>query len=276
MNEILINTEKTFNAARFVHDGPFVRDGWDASLRIGVVVPHADVGPECELGAMAGSTVSIHAARLHFSAMRAGGEMDPKIPHDPIAAFAQPPHVDIAVENLAASPLDVISLAFTSSAYKHGISGEEALISRLGAAARDLPITSTCLAAAAALSKSGAKRIALVNPPWFDEALDSTGADYFRDQGFNVVYHAPCGLPSGQRHITPDGLYDWIGKVADKSKADTIMVLGNGQRAVGVIAAAEADFGVMVLTANQLIFWHALRLTKHDLVVTGYGQLFNL
>jgi maleate isomerase len=225
---------------------------------------------------MAGSTVSIHAGRLYFSAMRAGGEMDEKISHDPVAAFAAPPHVDRVVESLAASPLDVIALAFTSSAYKHGFSGEQALVGRLAAVARGLPITSTCLAAVAALRASGAQRIALINPPWFDEALDHAGADYFRSQDCNVVHHAPCGLPSGQSYITPGGLHDWISRVVEVSGADTVMVLGNGQRAVGVIAAAEADFGVTVFTANQLLLWHALELTGHDSTVTGYGRLFGI
>lgn len=56
------------------------RDGWDAGLRFGAIVPHADIGPECELGAMAWPNVSVHAGRLYFSAMRAGGEMDETIP----------------------------------------------------------------------------------------------------------------------------------------------------------------------------------------------------
>lgn len=254
----------------------FARDGWDASMRLGAVVPHADVGPECELGAMAGHQVSIHAARLYFSAMRAGGEMDEKIPHDPVAAFAAPPHVDRVVESLGASPLDVIALAFTSSAYKHGLAGEQALVARLAPAARQLPITSTCLAAAAALRASAARRIALVNPPWFDAELDEAGAAYFRAQGFNVVHHAPCGLPSGQRFITQEGLLDWIQRIVAASGADTVMVLGNGQRAVGVIAAAEAELGITMLTANQLIFWHALRIANRDLPVRGYGRLFEL
>ncbi len=31
------------------HVQRFNRDGWDADIRFGAVVPHADVGPECEL-----------------------------------------------------------------------------------------------------------------------------------------------------------------------------------------------------------------------------------
>ena len=40
------------------------QDGWDARWRIGVLVPHADVGPESELRAMAPREVGIHATRV--------------------------------------------------------------------------------------------------------------------------------------------------------------------------------------------------------------------
>lgn len=253
---------------------PFNTDGWDASIRFGAVVPHADVGPECELAAMAGPQISVHAGRLYFSAMRAGGLMDEKIPHAPVASFAEPPYVDRVVEQLAASPLDVIGLAFTSSAYKHGPDGELELAQRLRQPARDIPLTTTCLAAAAAFSALESKRIALVNPPWFDTELDEAGAVYFREQGFNIVHHAPCGLASGQQFITPQGLFDWISGVIADSGADTVFVAGNGQRAVGVIEAIEKQHGATMLTANQLILWHGLKLLDSKIEITGYGRIF--
>ena len=99
-------------------------DGWDAAVRIGVLTPHADVGPESELRAMAPAVVGIHAARVAFGAMTAGGGMDPTIPLSPVRAFAEPPHVDDAAEQLAAAPLQAIAFAFTSSAYVIGSDGE--------------------------------------------------------------------------------------------------------------------------------------------------------
>lgn len=249
-------------------------DGWSARTRIGIVVPHADVGPEAELSAMSPPEVSIHAARLYFSAMRAGGEMDPTIPHQPVESFTAEPYLDETVESLAASPLDVLALGFTSSAYKHGPAGERQLIQRLAKPARGIPVVSTCLAAERALAKLDARRIALVNPPWFDADLDRLGARYFETQGFTVVHHAPAGLPSGQKYITPPTLYDWIAKIVTRHTVDAVFIAGNGQRAIGVIAAVEDDLGVSMLTANQVIFWDALQQAGEDVPVTGYGRLF--
>ncbi len=74
-------------------------DGW-AGKRIGVLTPHADVGPEAEFGAMAPDGISIHAARVPFGAYTPGGAMDRTIANDPVRAFADPPLVDDAAELL--------------------------------------------------------------------------------------------------------------------------------------------------------------------------------
>ena len=254
----------------------FSPDGWSANGRIGVIVPHADVGPEAEFGAIAQGSVSIHGARLNFPAMRADGEMDEKIPHAPIESFTKPPYLDQTIESLATAPLNAIALAFTSSAYAHGPMGERALIKRLEPRTRSIPIISTCLSAELALKTIEAKNLALINPSWFDAEIDMKGAEYFTKAGFSVVHHAPCGLPSGQKYVTPQNLYDWVKGVIAKSRPNAVFIGGNGQRAVGVIAAIERDTGVTMLTANQVLFWNALRLSKVAINVDGYGQLFSM
>src|ERR671916_1319197 len=114
-----------------VQETRWKRDGWEAPVRIGVLTPHGDVGPESELNAMAPPGVAIHAARVPFGAMAAGGAMDPTIPLAPVRAFADPPHVDDAAELLAAARLSAIAYGFTSSAYVIGAEGETAMIARL-------------------------------------------------------------------------------------------------------------------------------------------------
>lgn len=253
------------------------KDGWEARARVGVVVPHADVGPESELQAIAPDDVFIHGSRVYFGAMRPGGEMDPKIPHDPVRAFVEPPFIDDAVELLAASPLDVIALGFTSSAYVLGASGEKELFARLARHARGIPLTGTTAAAVSALTALGAQSLAVVNPPWFDDRLSELGARYFTEQGFKVVHHGPCGLPSNQKLITPEALSDWIRTTVADHRPDAVLVAGNGIRAVGVISALEKELDFTVLTANQVLFWHALHLAgAGDAArqIVGYGRVF--
>ncbi|MGW4650484.1 maleate cis-trans isomerase family protein [Kitasatospora sp. NPDC004289] len=254
-------------------------DGWDASTRIGVVVPHADVGPEAELQALAPESVTIHGSRIHFAAMRAGGEMDEKIPHDPIRSFVQAPYLDQAVELLAASPLHALTLGFTSSSYALKAAGEQELYERLLPVTRGLPLTGTTKAARAAFDALGARRIAVVNPPWFDDALSTQGADYFQEFGYQVIHHGPCGLPSNQKAITPENLSAWIRTTVAAYRPDAVLVAGNGIRAVGTIGPLEEELGFHVLTANQVLMWHALHLADAAhlaAAVTDYGHLFSV
>jgi maleate isomerase len=119
-----------------------------------------------------------------------------------------------------------------------------------------------------------AGRIALFSPPWFSGELDQQGARYFHSQGFKVVHNGPVGLLSDQQAIRPSELYEWVRTRAPES-ADAIFIGGNGFRAVGVVEALEKELGRPVLTANQVAFWHALRLSGATTPVAGYGRIFN-
>jgi maleate isomerase len=251
------------------------RDGWEATVRIGVLTPHADVGPESELQAMAPPGVAIHATRVPFGAMTAGGSMDPTIPLAPVRAFAEPPHLDNAAELLAAAPLNAIAYGFTSSAYVIGEEGEAQMISRLKQHTRGIPVVAACRSAVEGLRVLGARRIALIDPPWFDTELNGLGKRYYESAGFEVVYSAPCGLPSAQVKITPADLHAWVSEHVSTTNADAIVIGGNGFRAVGAIAALEEDLGRPMLTANQALLWAALQVADADPgSVSDYGRLF--
>lgn len=251
-------------------------DGWDVRVRLGVLTPHADVGPESELRAMAPADVGLHAARVPFAAMGPGGSMGLTVPLAPVRAFAEPPHVDDAAELLAAAPVAAIAYAFTSSAYVIGARGEAYMLERLTERAGGLPVVATCAAVVGALRALGVSRLALVDPPWFDATLSELGRGYYEEAGFELPYAAPCGLPSGQALIRPEALYGWVlEQVPDAAEA--VVVGGNGFRAVGVIEALEAELERPVLTANQVLLWAALRAAGEPAGgVRGYGRLFSI
>ncbi|MFG2996898.1 hypothetical protein [Streptomyces sp. NPDC048340] len=129
-------------------------------------------------------------------------------------------------------PLAAIAYAFTSSAYVIGAQGEADMIARLSARAHGLPVVATCAAAVGALRAAGAARVCLVDPPWFDAALNGLGRAYYEAAGFEVCFSAPCALPSDQARIRPGDLHDWVaGHVPDRAEA--VVIGGNGLRAVG-------------------------------------------
>ena len=249
-------------------------DGWSFRARLGVIVPHAAIGTESELQAMAPVGVSIHSTRIPLGVMRAGGEMDPTIALEPVRAFADPPLLDDAAELLAAAPLHAIGFGFTSSSYVRGAADDEALRERLEARTRGIPVAITSLSAVLGLRTLGALRVALVDPPWFSPELTELGADYFRAHGFDVVHAAAAALPSDQRAIHPGQLFEWV-RDHVPADAEAVYIGGNGLRAVGAIQALEEDLGLPVLTANQALLWHLLRLAGTRVPVAGYGRLFD-
>jgi maleate isomerase len=105
--------------------------------------------------------------------------MDPTIPHAPVRAFAEPPHIDEAAELIAAAAVNAIAIGFTSSAYVLGAEGERALVERLGARTQGTPVVSTCISIVEGLCQLGAARIAMFDPPWFDAALTGLGRDHY-------------------------------------------------------------------------------------------------
>jgi maleate isomerase len=200
--------------------------------------------------------------------------MDPTIALEPVRAFADPPLVDEAAEFLAAAPLHAIGFAFTSSSYVRGAADDEMLRQRLEGRTRGIPVAISAASAVLGLRALGARRIALVDPPWFSAELTALGADYFTGQGFEVAYAAAAGVPSEQRAINPGQLFEWIREQVPVG-ADAVSIGGNGLRAVGIIQALEEDLGLPVLTANQVLLWHLLRLSGTHVPVAGYGRLFD-
>jgi maleate isomerase len=176
---------------------------------------------------------------------------------------------------LSAAPLDAIAYGFTSSGYAIGAKGEQEMIARLERRTGGIPVVAPCAAAVEALGVLGARRIALVDPPWFDAELNGLGRRYYQLAGFEVVYSAPCGLPSDQTKITPSDLHAWVSEHIP-AQAEAVVIGGNGFRAVGVIAALEEDLDRPVVTANQALLWAAMRAAgAAPGAVSDYGRLFD-
>jgi maleate isomerase len=247
-------------------------DGVGSLARIGLLVPHFDPVPETEFKTLAPEGVSIHTARLLLGTLDLEGNTASQ--RGPAAArtFAEPPQVDHAALLLASIPVDVIVYAYTASSYICGSDGDAALKARLEARARGIPVVIPTEAFRLALHAVGARRIALIHPPWFSADLDKAGAAYFRSHGFDVAYHAPAPFRSDFGEVSPEQIYDWArGNVP--ASADALVIGGNGMRAIGAIEALEQTLGLPVLSANQVAFWHAHRLADLHAPVIHYGRI---
>lgn len=250
-------------------DQVFEPDGWDARLRIGLLVPDGDIGPESEWSAMTPAGVAVNTSRFRFPVAAVEADAD-RIAISPIEYVAAPGPLDEAVKLLNPPWIDIYSLAFTSTSY---VGDDDDLVARLTELAGGRPVVTTGQALLAAVAHFDATSVLLVDPPWFPGELTEMGRQWLERNGVVVARAEAAGLPSGQGNIHPGALHRWLcGAVKG---IDLVLVGGNGFRAVGAVNAVEQDTGVAVVTANTALLWHTLRTVGRSTDgVTSYGKIF--
>lgn len=248
----------------------FEPDGWDARLRVGLLVPDGDVGPESEWSAITPLGTSVNASRFRFPVTAVQASED-RIGMGPVEFVAASGPLDDAISLLNPPSIDIYSLAFTSTSY---VGDDADLVARLSEQAQGKPVVTTGQALLAAVEHFDATRVLLVDPPWFPQELTDMGKAWLERNSVNVARATAAGLPSGQGNIHPGALHRWLCQSTDG--IDLVLIGGNGFRAAGAVHAAEQDTGVPIVTANTALLWHTLRTAGRPTnEVTRYGQIFD-
>lgn len=251
-------------------------DGWDIDFRIGILTCASDVGPEYELRAVAPADVGVHVARLPDTRSVFGDDG-----HDArTTTEVLDPVVEAALRStacqLSAAPVAAIGMCTTGLSYRMGRAREGRLLAAVGENARGLPVVAPASAIVRALTSFGARRIAVVSPPWFGDELTELGRCYYVDAGFTVNFNATADVACNQHLVTKADLFRWV--VANVPRdAEAVVIAGNGFRSIGVIGDLEAERGIPVLAANQVLLWALMSLVGAcPRRVHGYGGIFNL
>jgi maleate isomerase len=189
-------------------------------------------------------------------------------------AFVHSPKIEEAAELLATAPVHAIALCFTNHSFLSTLDEDRKLVDRLQRRTGGKPVIATCLSAITALHALGAQRIALSNPPWIEQHVTDAAVRYFASARLEVVFAGGIDIPRSQTDAQPGRIYEWA-RSHVPPEADAIFIAGNGCRAVGAIEAIESDLGRPVITANQVLAWHAMRLAGTRAKVSGYGRLFD-
>jgi maleate isomerase len=227
-----------------------------------VLTPDFDPVPESEMSAMAPKGVSIHGSRVFRDRSQTP------------AAFTEPRHIDAAADRFADLMPHAVVLAYTGSSYVLGADADASTQARLQEHTRGLPVVLTSQAATDALHALGAKRVALIHPPWFSEGVNDQGKAYFTARGFQVVRCTRVLPVRSFTEVRPAEVFEWVRENAPR-EADAVFVGGNGMRAIGAIRELEAALRRPVLTANQVSFWAALRIAKVRVDIRNYGRIFD-
>jgi maleate isomerase len=245
------------SAARAARRRDWQPDG--ANLpRIGIAAAAHDFNPESEMAMLNRGRVSLYASRMPIRFTR--------------EFLTDPTHADTAIDLLMALQPRAILYPSTSTSYYLGVEGERAFHSRLEARTKSTPVIFPATALVEAARMIGARRIALVHPPWFKDPPHEAGAAYFRAQGFDLVSSKRITPAREFSEVPAREAHDWI--VANTPKeAEAVIQGGNGLRAIGAIDALERSLGRPVITANQALFWQGLRAAGVRRPLDGYGRL---
>lgn len=191
---------------------------------------------------------------------------------------------EITAENLAASleslapaaavlapnaGLDVICYACTSGSV---VMGESTVIRELRRGSNARHATTLVSGVFAALEALGVRRVAVATP--YLEHVNQIEAEYMAERGYQLtrIEGLDITLDSDMVRVAPDYLRDFAISVDDPS-ADAVFISCGALRSVEVIDEIEDAIGKPVVTSNQAMLWHCLRLAGIQDPLSGMGQL---
>jgi maleate isomerase len=170
---------------------------------------------------------------------------------------------------LPAGRLHVLAYGCTSGTVAIG----EAEVRRILQRARPgTEVTTPIGAAKAGLRALGAGRIALLTP--YPPGLHGMVADHLRQQGFQLTGEKGLGVDT-DAGITaiPEQAVVEASLSLQRTSAEAVFLSCTALLTAGVVETLEAKLSLPVVTSNQALAWHALRLAGSKATLPGRGQL---
>lgn len=167
---------------------------------------------------------------------------------------------------------DVLGYACTSGATMIGEDRVDTLIREVHPRAKTTNPISACKAALAAL---GLKRIALVTPYPVDVTVEMQAN--LQAAGFETTAVATFGQSDDftVARISSDSILKAVLQIGARDDCDGVFVSCTSLRALQIIADAEVALGKPVITSNQALAWHMMRLAGLFDIPENAGRLFS-
>ncbi|NIZ60686.1 Asp/Glu racemase [Sedimentitalea sp. CY04] len=168
---------------------------------------------------------------------------------------------------------DVIGYGCTSAATVIGQAGVARAINSIFPQAK---VTDPLTAIIAAANALGAKRLGFITPYIPDVSLRMRNK--LEGAGFEIVAFGSFEESDDRvvARITPTSISAAIDQVTKNSDCDAVVAACTNLRCLGVINEVEQKTGTPVITSNQALSWHMLRLADITEPQRGFGKLFEL
>ncbi len=236
-------------------------DGRGSVARLGVLTPDFDPVPESEMAAMAPRGISIHGSRV---------ARQPGSPR----TFAEPPHVDTAVELLTqlratasfSSRSPAAATCWGPKVIRPSVPGWRAAPERFRCCSPAVQRPKHSVAWERTVSRWSIRPGLLKNSKHKEPVIFAV-----KDSRCSVAraFSRRDRSPKSLQPKSTNGR-----ELMFPAVADAVFIGGNGLRAIGAIAALEKALDKPVLTANQVLLWQSLRSAGVASSVTEYGRIF--
>jgi maleate isomerase len=166
--------------------------------------------------------------------------------------------------------VNVVCYACTSGS---AVIGEERVVAELLRPFPERKATTLLTGVIEGLRALGTRRIVL-GTPYLDE-INTLEAVYLRDKGFDVLNAQGMNLTydTDMVRVTPNYLAEFA-RAIDDPEAEAIFISCGALRTIDAIETIEQATGKPVVSSNQGMLWHCLRLAGIADKVPGYGRLF--
>jgi maleate isomerase len=170
---------------------------------------------------------------------------------------------------LPAGRLDVMVYACTSGTIAMG---EATVAARIHEVRPGIPITTPFTAAIAALVALRLKHIVLFMP--YTVPVARMMIDHLESNGISVARAATCSIEhdSDMNRVSPESIRRNIREL-NGSDAEAVFICCTALRANSVIEGLERELGKPVISSNQALAWHALRIAGYKDQVPSFGRL---
>ena len=230
-----------------------------AAGRIGVISLATDFNIETDLTRMYPSDVQFFTSRVK--------NVNP-LTIENLRTMA-PGISDTAATLLPGTKLDAIIYACTSGTIAIGVDRITELVQH---AQPGVPVTNPVTSALSAFKRFEAKKISILTP--YTETVNQEVADFFIKQGFDVLSIAGFGFEddTAMTYISPQDIEEAAIASCDNN-ADLMFISCTALRASLVLDRIEKQLNIPVISSNQALAWHSLKLVNYPNNITGFGSL---
>lgn len=239
---------------------PRSRPDYGERLRLGMILPNRNIVAEADARAILPDGVSMHTTRLKLHGVSA---------EDILGMSAG---AESAAQLLGPAPIGLIVFHCTAVT-THDPAMGDALMRRIEQASGK-PAIATSQALVAAFRTLNARRVAMLTP--YPQSVNDAEVRFCAHYGVEVVEERGLNLPPtvSTASISED---EWFARMLDMRRpdVDAYFLSCTNVRAVGVIEALEQELQAPLITSNQAMLWHALRVSGIRDAVEGYGALLS-